>query len=84
MLFELARPVAQALEPSYQHGFEQGRLGREVAEDGGDADAGKAGDIFGRGGLASAAEDIVGRVEDAAPVRESVCAERFLVWHPES
>jgi hypothetical protein len=84
VLFERVRPVAQALEPSYQHGLEQGCLGREVAEDGSDAHAGNASDLFGRGGLASAAEDIVGRVEDAAPVRKSVRAERFLVWHPES
>jgi hypothetical protein len=66
------RLLAEPVEAPDENGLEQRRLGREVAEDGADADPGPASYLFGRGGLAALAEDLLGRVEDAAAVGAGV------------
>jgi hypothetical protein len=69
-------PLAQVVEPSHENGLHQGCLGGEVAEDRGDADAGQAGHLLGRRGLAALAEDIVRDLQDAATVAACVGAHR--------
>jgi hypothetical protein len=49
----------QPIEATGQYCVEQIGLGREVAEDGPDADSGQRGDLLGRAGLALAGEDLV-------------------------
>jgi hypothetical protein len=71
---QLLRVLAQAVEPSHENGLHQRRLGREVAEHRGDADAGPPGHLLGRRGPAALAEDLLGDVEDAAPVGARVGA----------
>jgi hypothetical protein len=68
--------LAEPVEAPDEHGLEQRRLGREVAEDGADADPGQAGHLLGRGGLAALAEDLLGGVQDAAAVGAGVDALR--------
>jgi hypothetical protein len=62
----------QPPEPLEQHRLQQRRLRREVPEHRGDADAGQASDLLGRCRFAAAAEDVLGHLEDARPVRPSV------------
>ena len=76
------RLLAEPVEAPDENGLEQRRLGREVAEDGADADSGPAGYLFGRGGLAALAEDLLGRVEDAAAVGAGVNALRAAAVGP--